>query len=80
MLLVVKGKVDDWRIQRMASYQICCSFISSDKMPHICDFIPLAFDDEIRDAEKASIDNAYDEYYHRWAMEQMQSIKWPSKN
>lgn len=54
-------------------------FRGSEGMPSEADFYPLPYDDEIREAEQKEQDHAYDEYYHRWASEQMQSIKWPGK-
>ena len=52
VLLVIKGKVDDWRFQRRCAWKIVEGFRGSAEMPEIYDFCPLPYDDEIVREEK----------------------------
>ena len=47
-------------------------------MPHVCDFIPLPYDDEIERIEKQEADMAW----YNWASKEIATFNWPktSKN
>ena len=52
VLLVIKGTVDNWRIQRRAAWKIVEGFRGTADMPDIIDFYSLPYDEEIMRAEK----------------------------
>lgn len=73
VLLVIKGKVDDWRISRQLSYNIYCSWA---KEPiSIFDYCPLPYDDELIQQDQQQTDEAY----YNWASQEMRNFKWPEK-
>lgn len=47
VLLVIKGKIDNWRNKRIAAWKIVEGFRGSADMPTVTDFYPLAYDNEI---------------------------------
>lgn len=68
-MLVVRGRVDEWRIARMNAYLIHCSLIDSKDRVSMLGALPLPFDDElgessdVQSAEQAMIEyNNYRQY------------------
>jgi hypothetical protein len=57
----LRGKVDDWRIQRRCAYAVYCSNCTSTPI-NITEFQPLYFDDELD--EKPDIEESM-ELYHK---------------
>lgn len=55
----IRGKVEDWRIQRNASYLVHCSLV---KHPiNIYEWMPLPLDNELKDAERVEQEEMNDE-------------------
>lgn len=52
MLLVIQGKVDDWRVQRNCAYLSYAVHIEESKRTSMLDAVPLAYDDEIKADDK----------------------------
>lgn len=63
MLLVIQGKVDERRLQRLAAWKIVEGFRGTSEMPHVCDFYGLHYDEEIRDAEDGKQQQDIAEWY-----------------
>lgn len=79
MLLVIKGKVDDWRLQRKSAWKIAEAFRGSQQMPSEYDFYPLPFDREAIEKEKQEQDKDIAEW-HKNASKQLANFRWPNKN
>ena len=79
MLLVIKGKVDDWRLQRQAAWCIVCGFVGSKDMPESYQLYSLPFDDELMKKEKEVQDESLQEWYNLASIESANFI-WPSNN
>lgn len=75
VLLVIKGKVDDWRIGRKNAWKIVEGFRGSAEMPHICDFYGLPYDDELRQEEKQEVDDTLEQWYSN-ALQESRNFKW----
>lgn len=75
MLLVIKGKVDDWRVHRNCAYLIYSAFVSMDQRTLITDAIPLMMDDEISAAQTAETDESLADWY-KWASAQTAQTIW----
>lgn len=78
MLLVIKGKVDDWRLQRRAAWKVVEGFRGTKDMPDLCDFYSLPFDDEIRQLEAKAQTEDILEWYNR-ASSELDSVIWEKK-
>ncbi len=59
--LMIQGKVEDWRVQRMAAYKIVEGHRVSKDMPSIYEFISLPFDDEARKREEEEMNEMVSE-------------------
>jgi hypothetical protein len=77
VLLVIKGKVDDWRFQRRCAWKIVEGFRGTAEMPEIYDFCPLAYDWEIIEAEKKQQGNDLELY--KQGVAQFDNIIWEKK-
>lgn len=62
VLLVIMGKIDDWRFQRKCAWKVVEGFRGTAEMPEICDFCPLPYDHEIVKAEKKQMQDDYELY------------------
>lgn len=74
MLLVIQGKVDDWRLQRRSAWKIVEGFRGSAEMPDIYNFYPLIYDDELRIADKKEQAQDLQQWYDR-ASQEMSNFK-----
>ena len=50
-MLMIRGRVDEWRVLRMNTYLIHCSLIEDKNRVSMTDALPLPFDSEIREME-----------------------------
>lgn len=75
MLLVIKGKVDDWRNQRVQAWKIVEGFRGSKDMPDIIDFYPLPYDNEIKKIDQQQQGEALQEWY-KLASKAAEGFKW----
>lgn len=78
MLLVIKGKVDDWRYQRKSAWKIVEGFRGTAEMPAEYDFYSLPYDDEIRAAELGQQKQSLEEWYKQ-ASAEMSNFIWKKK-
>ncbi len=78
MLLVIKGKVDDWRIDRIRTYKIVEGFRGSQDMPQLYDFYGLPYDEELREQDKADAQKALNglEEWYKLAQSELAGITW----
>ena len=67
--------MDDWRIQRQATWCIVCGFVGSKDMPEAHQLYSLPYDDELIEREKRERDDSLEEWY-KSASEQMTNFKW----
>ena len=74
MLLVIKGKVDDWRYSRRQAWKIVEGFRGTKDMPPLYDFYSLPYDDELRAEEKTPEESLAD-WYAR-ASKELENVKW----
>lgn len=79
VLLVIRGKVDDWRLQRKAAWMIAQCFRGSRDTPDELDFYRLPFDDEIREAQSYQKTKDIEEW-HKIASKELTNFRWPTKN
>jgi len=81
VLFAIKGKVDDWRIQRWNAWKIVEGFRGSEGMPEIWDFYPLPYDDELMDQDKRDIQNNLralsTEDFYQSASRELANFNWP---
>lgn len=65
-MLVIRGKVDEWRVLRMNTYLIHCSLIEDKNRVSMTDALPLPFDSEIREmeviSEQQDVEKALEDY------------------
>jgi hypothetical protein len=74
VLLVIKGKVDDWRVQRVCAYKVVEGFRGSKDMPDMTDFLPLPYDEEITKVDKGQIESDLELY--KQAVSNFDNIIW----
>ena len=79
MLLCIKGKVDDLRLQRLNAWKIVEGFRGSKEMPELVDFYPLPYDEELVGYDKKISREALEDYY-KTASSELVNFTWPSKN
>lgn len=69
VLLVIKGKIDNWRNERIAAWKIVEGFRGSEDMPTVTDFYPLAYDNEIVVQGAKEQQEDIQEWYKRASLE-----------
>lgn len=75
MLLVIQGKVDDWRVQRRGIWCTMAAFIGSKEMPQVWELYSLPYDDELKKMEKDAQSESLEDWY-RLASEESRNFKW----
>ncbi len=75
MLLVIKGKVDDWRLKRDNAYLIYCSMTSKENIIDKFSLLPLPYDDEIVKAEEKETEQSIQAWYEM-ASSELANVKW----
>jgi uncharacterized protein YccT (UPF0319 family) len=75
VLLVIQGKVDDWRIQRQSTWCIVAGMVGSKDMPDITGLYGLPYDDELKEQDKKEAEESLQEWYNR-ASEESRNFKW----
>lgn len=78
VLLIIKGKVDDWRYQRKNAWKIVEGFRGTAEMPAEYDFYGLPYDDELREAEKNQQKQSLEDWYKQ-ASAEMSNFIWKKK-
>lgn len=73
--MVVKGKVDDWRLQRKNAWKIAEAFRGTAEMPAEYDFYGLPYDDELRKAESVRQKESLEDWYNQ-ASGEMSNFIW----
>ncbi len=71
VLLVIKGKVDDWRIQRSFAYS---STMFGKSIPTITDYCPLPYDYELNTPAAEDPTDMYNQ-----ASQELANFTWPVK-
>lgn len=51
-MLVIRGRVDEWRVARANAYLIHCSLVEDKHRVGMMEALPLPFDDELKDGER----------------------------
>lgn len=74
VLLVIKGKVYDWRYQRLNAWKIVEGFRGSKDMPALTEFYGLPYDDEIAKAMEVDPQEALEQYNRDMAY--LNTVKW----
>lgn len=78
VLLVIQGKVDDWRLARRAAWKIVEGFRGSQDMPDEVDFYSLPYDSEIKKEENLQQQESLEDW-HKIASQELSIFNWPSK-
>jgi hypothetical protein len=74
VLLIIKGKIDDMRFQRLCAWKIVEGFRGSKDMPELINFCPLPYDDEIVKQEKKEQVDSFE--FYKESMAYLDTIIW----